>query len=147
MQSEAGKYAWSSMERSKEAQTLKAQLDKFIDAETEANKALQKRKQELENRRIRFKFEIAAAFNISSKGKTGAKGFQKQLSSLAEIQRRNKELLSDIQRLQEEEEIEVSQGDITVSERKPPLLKQINVKLLKIQSTLTFSLTFTDKSS
>ena len=109
------------MERSNGAQALKAQLGGFIDAETEANKALQKRKQKLENRRIRFKSKIAAAFDISSQGKTGAKGFQKQLSSLAEVQRRNKELLSDIQRLQEEEEIDVSQGDITVSERKPPL--------------------------
>lgn len=48
------------MERSKAgAQILKAQLGKFIDMETEANKTLEKRKQELENRRIRFKSEIA----------------------------------------------------------------------------------------
>ena len=104
------------MERSKAgAQIVKAQLGRFIDMETEANKALQKRKQELENRRILFKFEIAAALNISSQGTTAAEGLQKQLNTLVAIQRQNKELSSDIQRLQEEEELEISRRDITVS--------------------------------
>ena len=107
------------MERSKaEAQIRKVQLGKFIDMETEANKVLKKRKQELENRRMQFKSEIAAAFNISSQGTTAAEGLQKQLGTLVEIHRQNKELSSDIQRLQEEEELEISQTDITVSANK-----------------------------
>lgn len=104
------------MERNNDgSQILKAQLEKFIDMETEANEALQKRKEELEKRRLRFKFEISAAFKIISQGTTAAEELQKQLSTLVEKQRQNKELSSDIQRLQEEEELEISQRDITVS--------------------------------